>query len=129
MRLLLGRPPKGFATGAILILIQHSEYILTHLLTHGKKCQPFNLIAFIFQFGQCTVSLSKLLLSTASSDGHFQGSCETLVNCLAYIDLNPLRAGRVERPDDYRWNSLGYHLQTEIKTSFYPPILALKSLT
>ncbi len=37
---------------------------------------------------------------------------ETLVNCLAYIDLNPLRAGLVERPEDYRWNSLGYHLQT-----------------
>ena len=31
---------------------------------------------------------------------------ETLVNCLAYIDLNPLRAGMVDRPEDYRWNSL-----------------------
>jgi len=37
---------------------------------------------------------------------------ETLVNCLAYIDLNPLRAGLVDRPEDYRWNSLGYHLQS-----------------
>jgi len=43
---------------------------------------------------------------------------ETLVNCLAYIDLNPLRAGLVERPEDYRWNSLGYHLQTENKDQF-----------
>ena len=40
---------------------------------------------------------------------------ETLVNCLAYIDLNPMRAGLVDRPEDYRWNSLGYHLQTENK--------------
>ena len=32
---------------------------------------------------------------------------ETLINCLAYIDLNPLRAGLVERPEQYRWNSLG----------------------
>ena len=31
---------------------------------------------------------------------------ETLINCLAYIDLNPLRAGLVERPEDYRWNTL-----------------------
>jgi putative transposase len=31
---------------------------------------------------------------------------ETLVNCLAYIDLNPLRAGLVDRPEEYRWNSL-----------------------
>ncbi len=37
---------------------------------------------------------------------------ETLINCLAYIDLNPLRAGLVERPEEYRWNSLGYHVQT-----------------
>lgn len=36
---------------------------------------------------------------------------ETLINCLAYIDLNPVRAGIVERPEDYRWNSLGYHIQ------------------
>jgi hypothetical protein len=32
---------------------------------------------------------------------------ETLINCLAYIDLNPLRAGLVKRPEEYRWNSLG----------------------
>jgi REP element-mobilizing transposase RayT len=37
---------------------------------------------------------------------------ETLINCLAYIDLNPIRAGIVKRPEDYRWSSLGYHLQT-----------------
>ncbi|MGD8264381.1 MAG: hypothetical protein PVG70_18030 [Desulfobacterales bacterium] len=43
---------------------------------------------------------------------------ETLVNCLAYIDLNPLRAGIVDRPENYRWNSLGYHLQTENKDQF-----------
>ncbi len=36
----------------------------------------------------------------------------TLVHCLAYIDLNPVRAGLVERPEDYRWCSLGYHAQT-----------------
>ena len=43
---------------------------------------------------------------------------ETLINCLAYIDLNPLRAGLVERPEEYRWNSLGYHIQTDNKDDF-----------
>ncbi|WP_027183068.1 transposase [Desulfovibrio inopinatus] len=38
---------------------------------------------------------------------------QTLVNCLAYIDLNPVRAGLVRRPEDYRWCSIGYHLQTD----------------
>ena len=37
---------------------------------------------------------------------------ETLVNCLAYIDLNPIRAGIVKKPEEYRWSSLGYHAQT-----------------
>jgi hypothetical protein len=43
---------------------------------------------------------------------------ETLINCLAYIDLNPIRAGMVERPEDYRWNSLGYHIQTSNRDDF-----------
>ena len=43
---------------------------------------------------------------------------ETLINCLAYIDLNPLRAGLVERPEQYRWNSLGYHIQTNNRDNF-----------
>ncbi len=43
---------------------------------------------------------------------------ETLINCLAYIDLNPIRAGLVERPEDYRWSSLSYHVQTANKDDF-----------
>ena len=43
---------------------------------------------------------------------------ETLINCLAYIDLNPVRAGLVDRPEEYRWNSLGYHIQTGNKGNF-----------
>jgi len=43
---------------------------------------------------------------------------ETLINCLAYIDLNPMRAGLVDLPEDYRWNSIGYHLQTGNKDNF-----------
>ena len=43
---------------------------------------------------------------------------ETLVNCLAYIDLNPLRAGIVEKPEEYRWSSIGYHLQTNNRDGF-----------
>ncbi len=43
---------------------------------------------------------------------------ETLVNCLAYIDLNPVRAGIVKKPEDYRWNSIGYHFQTGNRDRF-----------
>jgi len=51
---------------------------------------------------------------------------ETLINCLAYIDLNPLRAGLVERPEEYRWNSLGYHVQTTNKDNFLSLDFGLK---
>ena len=37
---------------------------------------------------------------------------KSLVNLLAYVDLNPVRAGIVKRPEQYRWTSLGYHVQT-----------------
>jgi putative transposase len=51
---------------------------------------------------------------------------ETLINCLAYIDLNPLRAGLVDRPEDYRWNSLGYHVQTQNRDNFLSTDFGLK---
>ncbi len=51
---------------------------------------------------------------------------ETLVNCLAYIDLNPLRAGIVSRPEDYRWSSLGYHVQTNNRDNFLSTDFGLK---
>lgn len=43
---------------------------------------------------------------------------ETLIHCLAYIDLNAVRAGIVKRPDEYRWCSLGHHSQTGNKDGF-----------
>jgi putative transposase len=51
---------------------------------------------------------------------------ETLINCLAYIDLNPLRAGLVDRPENYRWNSLGYHIQTKNQHDFLSTDFGLK---
>jgi REP element-mobilizing transposase RayT len=51
---------------------------------------------------------------------------ETLINCLAYIDLNPLRAGMVTRPEEYRWNSLGYHVQTNNRDNFLSTDFGLK---
>ncbi|VTR64191.1 conserved hypothetical protein [Desulfosarcina cetonica] len=51
---------------------------------------------------------------------------ETLINCLAYIDLNPVRAGIVERPKAYRWNSLGYHIQVSNKEGFLSTDFGLK---
>ncbi len=43
---------------------------------------------------------------------------QTLINCLAYIDLNPVRAGIVKLPEDYRWSSLGHHVQSGNRDGF-----------
>jgi len=42
----------------------------------------------------------------------------TLIHCVAYIDLNTVRAGIVQRIEDYRWCSIGYHIQTGNKDGF-----------
>jgi len=51
---------------------------------------------------------------------------ETLTNCLAYIDLNPVRAGIVKKPEAYRWSSLGYHLQRKNEHEFLSLDFGLK---
>jgi putative transposase len=40
--------------------------------------------------------------------------------------VNPLRAGLVERPEQYRWNSLGYHVQTNNRDNFLSTDFGLK---
>ena len=42
----------------------------------------------------------------------------TVINCLAYIDLNAVRAGIVKRPEAYRWCSIGYHVQAKNRGDF-----------
>ena len=32
-----------------------------------------------------------------------------LLSCYRYIELNPVRAGMVKRPEDYPWSSYGYN--------------------
>lgn len=37
---------------------------------------------------------------------------ESLLSCLAYIDLNPVRAGITDIPENYRWSGFGYRIQS-----------------
>ena len=54
---------------------------------------------------------------------------QTLINCLAYIDLNPLRAGLVDLPEQYRWSSLGYHVQTNNQDNLLSTDCGLKEFS
>jgi len=46
-------------------------------------------------------------------EGRFKSSMvdaeSYLLRCYRYIELNPVRANMVERPEDYRWSSYGAH--------------------
>ena len=48
---------------------------------------------------------------------------------LIVIDLNPVRAGLVERPEEYRWCSLAYHLGTGNKGGFLSTDLGVAAFT
>jgi REP element-mobilizing transposase RayT len=41
-----------------------------------------------------------------------------LLSCMAYIDLNAVRANLVDRPEDYRYCGLGYHMGSGNKDRF-----------
>jgi len=51
---------------------------------------------------------------------------DTLINCLAYIDMNPIRAEIVKKPEDYKWNSIGYHSRNKDKHNFLSTKFGLK---
>lgn len=54
---------------------------------------------------------------------------DTLVKLLAYVDLNAVRAGIVQRPEEYRWCSYGYHIQAGNKGDFLSLDFGLKSFS
>jgi len=41
-----------------------------------------------------------------------------LRTALEYIDLNPVRAGLVDRPEEYHWSSLGYRFRSSRNDDF-----------
>ena len=43
---------------------------------------------------------------------------KSLLTCMAYIDLNPIRAKLVKKPEDYRWSGFGYRIQSGNKSVF-----------
>ncbi|MBX9812126.1 MAG: transposase [Burkholderiales bacterium] len=46
-----------------------------------------------------------------------------LLTCMRYIELNPVRAGMVEHPGDYRWSSYRAHAQGEPDALLTPHLL------
>jgi putative transposase len=85
----------------------------THLILEPSK--PSTLSKIIQSI---TLSHIRLYHSKYKSSGHlWQGrfknpiiqTDEYLLQCLKYIELNPVKANVVARPQDYRWSSYNFH--------------------
>jgi len=50
--------------------------------------------------------------------GRLGANPKSPINCLAYIDLNPIRAGLVDRPEEYGWSCLVYRFRSSRKDDF-----------
>jgi putative transposase len=46
-----------------------------------------------------------------------------LLQCMAYVDLNPVRAGMVEAPQDYAWSSHAHYTGRQHQRLLTPPAL------
>lgn len=55
-----------------------------------------------------------------TSDGLMKVLRSTVVPCMRYIELNPVRAGMVETPGEYRWSSYTVNTAGEVAGSLTP---------
>jgi len=57
-------------------------------------------------------------------EGRFKSSLiqseRYLLACMAYIDLNPVRAGMVAQPSDFRWSSYAHHTGQRVEPWLMP---------
>ena len=83
-----------------LIALPEREDSLALLLrrVHGRYSQYYNA-----GHGRCGHLWQNRYFACSLGPGH-------LWTALAYVDMNPVRAGVVERPGDYRWSSAAAHL-------------------
>ena len=97
----------------------------THLIIEPTKA---NTLSKAIQ--SITLSQIRLYHSKYNSSGHlWQGrfknpviqTDEYLLECLKYIELNPVRANIVSRPEDYRWSSYRFHAFGEDENSMLDP--------
>jgi len=143
------------ATGKELLFIEESDYLyMIHLMKKIAKKFIFNVLSFVLMSNHMhmLIKLEEENLSTAMKDlfeiyakffnkkygrkGHVFCGPYRYALCLdesyllsssIYIHLNPVRAGLVKNPQDYRWSSCNLFLSYVKKDTFidYKFILSL----
>ncbi len=88
------------------VLVSDYRKLLTNLGAHVKDIKQGFTRYFNKKYGRRGFFWGDRFKSMIVQDGL------SLVNLLAYMDLNPIRAGIVKKPEDYGWCLLGYRTQT-----------------
>jgi putative transposase len=104
--------------GLIKYKCQLYAYVLmtnhVHLLVIAEK--PGGLSGLMQSIGRRYVRYinTKYQRTGTLFEGRFKSSLidsdQYLLTCMRYIDLNPVRAGMVSKPDDYNWSSYQSHV-------------------
>ena len=103
-----GATKYGIAVHAWVFMTNHVHLLMTpstaqgvsHLMQYMGRhyVQPFN-----FRYARSgTLFEGRFRSSLAQEDAY-------LINCIRYVELNPVRAGITTDPGDYRWSSYRCH--------------------
>ena len=114
-----GTNKYGIAVHAWVFMTNHVHLMMTpstdqdisQLMRHmGRHCvQPFN-----YQYARSGTLFEGRFRSSLVQDDVY------LLNCIRYIELNPVRAGMTTDPGDYRWSSYRCHAFGNIARMWTP---------
>ena len=103
-----GAEKYGCEIHAYVLMTNHVHLLLTPRKANGASQLMQSLGRRYVQYINRTYKRSGTLW-----EGRFKASLinaeEYLLRCQCYIELNPVRAGMVQDPSEYRWSSYRYH--------------------
>jgi putative transposase len=91
-----------------VLMTNHVHFILTPRTKEGLSCTMKNVLqTYVRYFNR----------RYERTGGLFEGRYRSLVidsesywfTCMRYVELNPVRAGIVTKPEEYRWSSYQFH--------------------
>lgn len=98
----------GCAVHAYVLMTNHVHLLLTPAQTEG----PSRVMQAIGRRYVCYVN-RKYRRTGTLWEGRFKSALidseRYLLTCSRYVELNPVRAGMVKHPDEYRWSSYRYN--------------------
>jgi len=100
------------AVHAYVLMTNHTHLLMTPEDEQGISCVMQSLGRRYVQYINKTYRRTGTLWGSRHKASVVDAE-DYLLHCYRYIELNPVRAGMVEHPGDYRWSSYRYHAYGE----------------